>query len=402
MTRNLFYDRLDATLQEIRDDGLWKDERIIVSPQGPGVTVDHDGARTPVLNLCANNYLGLADHPDVVAAATEALHHYGFGMASVRFICGTLDLHRRVEGQLADWLGYDDTILFAACFDANAAVFEPLLDETDAIVSDSLNHASIIDGVRLCKARRYRFATGDLADMERQIHAAEAEGVRTILIVTDGIYSMEVVAADIAGICAFADRHGALVMVDDCHATGFIGPDGRGTPALHGVADRVDIVTSTLGKALGGGMGGFVAARREIIDLLRQRARPYLFSNAVAPPMLAGASAAIVLARDGGELRGRVLANADHFRGAMAAEGFTLLGAGHAIIPILLGDAALAQEFAARLLDHGVYVTAFSYPVVPRETARIRTQMSAAHTTDQLDQATEAFVEVGRGLGVVG
>ena len=402
MTRDRFYERLDTTLRDIRDEGLWKEERIIVSPQGGEVEVEAAGERESVLNLCANNYLGLADHPEIKQAAAEAMDTYGFGMASVRFICGTLDLHRRVERQIADWLGYDDSILFAACFDANGAVFEPLLDADDAIVSDSLNHASIIDGIRLCKARRYRFATGDLDDMEQQIQRATADGARTIMTVTDGVFSMDGVAADIAGICEVADRHGALVMVDDCHATGFIGPMGRGTPALHGVADRVDIVTSTLGKALGGGMGGFVAARREIVDLLRQRARPYLFSNAVAPPLLGGASVALDLARDGDDLRETLVANADHFRTAMTDAGFELLGAGHPIIPILLGDAALAQQFSTRLLERGVYVTAFSFPVVPRETARIRTQMSAAHTTEQLDRAIAEFVDVGRQLEVIG
>ena len=403
MTRSQFYDGLSATLQEIRDDGLWKDERLITGPQGGAVTVAADGTTDEVLNLCANNYLGLADHPAVVAAAREAMDTYGFGMASVRFICGTLDLHRRVEQQLAAWLGVDDTILVAACFDANGAVFEPLLDEGDAIVSASLNHASIIDGIRLCKAARYRFTTGDLDDLARQAERAATETAGTILIATDGVFSMDGITADLAGICEIADRHDALVMVDDCHATGFIGPDGRGTPALHGVADRVDIVTSTLGKALGGGMGGFVAARQEIVDLLRQRARPYLFSNAVAPAMLAGAAAAIDLARShgGDELRGRIAANAEHFRAAMAAAGFDLMGAGHPIIPVLLGDAVLAGEFADRLLDRGVYVTAFSFPVVPRDTARIRTQMSAAHTVDQLDRAIEAFVTVGRELDVI-
>ncbi len=401
MTRDLFYDRLRSTLLDIEKEGLRKDERLIVSPQGPVVTVDHGGTRRRVINLCANNYLGLADHPEVTAAANSAMERYGFGMASVRFICGTLDLHRRLERQLADWLGYDDAILFAACFDANAAVFEPLLDQADVVVSDSLNHASIIDGIRLCKAQRSRFATGDLADLERKVDDAHASGARTIMIVTDGVFSMDGVAADIAGICDVADRYDALVMVDDCHATGFIGPDGRGTPALHGVEGRVDIVTSTLGKALGGGMGGFVAARAEIVDLLRQRARPYLFSNSVAPALVAGAEAAIELARDGADLRARLAANARHFRDAMTEAGFELMGADHPIIPVLLGDAALAQEFAALLLDHDVYVTAFSYPVVPRGTARIRTQMSAALSLAQLDQATAAFVTVGRELGVV-
>ena len=402
MTREQFYDHLADTLAEIQRDGLWKEERLIVGPQGGDVVVAADGDRRRVLNLCANNYLGLADHPAVVAAAHEAMDTYGFGMASVRFICGTLDLHRAVEGQLADWLGVDDTILFAACFDANGAVFEPLLGEGDAIVSASLNHASIIDGIRLCKAARYRFTTGDLDDLEGQVRQAIADGASTVLIATDGVFSMDGVTADLPGICEIADRHDTLLMVDDCHATGFLGPEGRGTPALHDVADRVDIVTSTLGKALGGGMGGFVAARREIVDLLRQRARPYLFSNAVAPPMLAGASKAIELARVGDDLRDRIAANATHFREAMASAGFELMGAGHPIIPVLLGDAVLAGEFATRLLERGIYVTAFSFPVVPRGSARIRTQMSAAHTTEQLDLAIEAFVDVGRELGVIG
>ena len=401
MTRDQFYDRLRNELDDIERQGLRKDERLIVSPQGSAVTIDHEGERRSVVNLCANNYLGLADHPDVIAAATSAMERYGFGMASVRFICGTLDAHRHLEHLLADWLGYDDSILFAACFDANGAVFEPLLDEADAIVSDSLNHASIIDGIRLCKAQRHRFATGDLADLDRKVDDARSAGARTVLIVTDGVFSMDGVAADIAGICEVADRHDALVMVDDCHATGFIGPDGRGTPALHGVDDRVDIVTSTLGKALGGGMGGFVAARAEIVDLLRQRARPYLFSNSVAPALLAGAEAAIELARNGDDLRATLWANARHFRAAMTDAGFELMGADHPIIPVLLGDAVLAQEFAARLLDHAVYVTAFSYPVVPHGTARIRTQMSAGLTPSQLDQAIGAFATVGRELEVV-
>ncbi|MDH3300038.1 MAG: glycine C-acetyltransferase [Acidimicrobiia bacterium] len=401
MSRTAFYERLAESLREIEADGLWKAERIIVSPQRGEIEVEQNGVRRSVLNLCANNYLGLADNPEIMAAAQEAIDSHGFGMASVRFICGTQDLHRQLERLIAEWLGTDDAITFAACFDANGAVFEPLLGPEDAIVSDSLNHASIIDGIRLCKAARHRFATGDLGDLEAKVTEARAAGARTILIVTDGVFSMDGVTADVAGICEIADRHGCLVMVDDCHASGFIGPEGRGTPALQGVADRVDIVTSTLGKALGGGMGGFVAARSEIVDLLRQRARPYLFSNAVAPPLLAGAIKAIELARAGDHLRDRISANAAHFRSAMGAAGFTLAGQGHPIIPVMLGDAVLAAEFARRLLDRDVYVTAFSFPVVPRDTARIRTQMSAAHSTDQLDRAIEAFIAVGRELEVV-
>ncbi len=401
MSRTAFYHQLAESLREIDADGLWKAERVIVSPQRGEIEVEQDGVRRSVLNLCANNYLGLADNPEIMGAAQQAIDSHGFGMASVRFICGTQDLHKRLERSIADWLGTDDAITFAACFDANGAVFEPLLGPEDAIVSDSLNHASIIDGIRLCKAARYRFATGDLDDLEAKVDEAEAAGAGTILIVTDGVFSMDGVAADVAGICEIADRHDCLVMVDDCHATGFIGPEGRGTPALYGVADRVDIVTSTLGKALGGGMGGFVAARSEIVDLLRQRARPYLFSNAVAPPLVAGAIKAIELAREGDDLRDRITANAAHFRSAMGDAGFTLAGHGHPIIPVMLGDAVLAAEFARRLLDRDVYVTAFSFPVVPRGTARIRTQMSAAHSIEQLDRAIDAFVEVGRELEVV-
>ena len=401
MSRTDFYQQLSSTLDGIRSDGLWKAERLIVSPQSGEVQVAQDGRQHTVMNLCANNYLGLADHPDIVAAATEAMNRYGFGMASVRFICGTLDLHRELEHDIADWLGYDDTITFAACFDANGAVFEPLLGPDDAIVSDSLNHASIIDGIRLCKAKRFRFATGDLTDLEAKVNEARAARANTILIVTDGVFSMDGIAANLGGICEIADRYDTLVMVDDCHATGFIGPGGRGTPALHGVADRIDILTSTLGKALGGGMGGFVAARSEIVDLLRQRARPYLFSNAVAPPLLAGARKAIELARNGDDLRDRIATNAAHFRSAMGEAGFTLAGEGHPIIPVMLGDAVLAQEMAKRLLERDVYVTAFSFPVVPPDTARIRTQMSAAHTIQQLDRAINAFIEVGRELEVI-
>jgi len=397
--RRSFYDSVDRTLAAIEDDGLWKFERLIVSSQGPSVEVDGHGE---LLNFCANNYLGLADHPDISAAAAEAMSRYGYGMASVRFICGTLDLHRDVEHDIAAYLGTDDAILFAACFDANGGVFEPLLDENDAIVSDSLNHASIIDGIRLCKARRYRFATRDLDDLDSQLRAARADGARHVLVATDGVFSMDGYIADVAGICEIADRHQALVLVDDAHATGFIGPGGRGTPALHGVADRVDIITSTLGKALGGGMGGFVAAKQNIIDLLRQRARPYLFSNALAPALLGGARAGLALARAGDGRRSQLQANARQFRSRLSEAGFTLSGAGHPIIPVMVGDAKLAVEMAARLLDHRIYVTAFSYPVVPHGQARIRTQMNAAHTADDIDRTADAFIAVGRDLDLVG
>lgn len=398
MDRTTFYAGIDESIEQIRAEGLWKQERIIVSPQGPSVVVDGAGE---LLNLCANNYLGLANHPDLSVAATDAMQTYGYGMASVRFICGTLDLHREVERDIADFLHTDDSILFAACFDANGGVFEPLLDERDAIVSDSLNHASIIDGIRLCKARRYRFESRNLKDLETQLTTARADGARNVLIATDGVFSMDGFIADLGSICEIADLHDALVMVDDAHATGFIGPGGRGTPALHDVADRVDIVTSTLGKALGGGMGGFVAARQNVIDLLRQRARPYLFSNALAPALLGGAKAGLALVRDSDQRRTQLAANAQQFRAGMEAVGFELSGSGHPIIPVMIGDAALAAEMATRLLTHGIYVTAFSFPVVPRGQARIRTQMNAAHSSEDIDRTIEAFTVVGRVLGLI-
>ncbi len=399
MSRSDFYSSIDTTLDEIRSDGLWKAERQLSSPQGGEVTTV-SGQR--VLNLCANNYLGLADNRAITAAAAAALEQYGYGMASVRFICGTLDAHRQLEAEIADYMGTDDAITFAACFDANGAVFEPLLGADDAIISDSLNHASIIDGIRLCKARRFRFQTRDMDDLRAKLVEARDGGARTVLIVTDGVFSMDGFIADLGSICAVADEFDALVMVDDCHATGFIGPEGRGTPALHGVVDRVDIVTSTLGKALGGGMGGFVAARQNVVDLLRQRARPYLFSNALAPALVEGARAGLVLARAGDDLRARLEANSIHFRNAMTTAGFTLEGEGHPIIPVMVGEARLAADMADRLLERGVYVTAFSFPVVPMGTARIRTQMSAAHSPEDIDRAVTAFTSVGKELGLIG
>ncbi len=399
MSRTNFYSSIDKTLNQIRSDGLWKPERPLVSAQGGSIRVAQGGAE--VLNLCANNYLGLADHTGLAAAASETMNRYGYGMASVRFICGTLDIHRQLESEIAEFLGTDDSISFAACFDANGAVFEPLLGADDAIVSDSLNHASIIDGIRLCKARRYRFATRDMSDLRAQVVQASQDGADNILIVTDGVFSMDGFVADLTSICEVADEYDTLVMVDDCHATGFIGPGGRGTPALHEVVDRVDIVTSTLGKALGGGMGGFIAARQNVIDLLRQRARPYLFSNALAPALVGGAREALRLVQQGNDLRARLEDNAAHFRQRMTDAGFELTGAGHPIIPVMIGDATVAGSMAAKLLDEGVYVTAFSYPVVPVGTARIRTQMNAAHTRDDLDRAVGAFIDVGTALGVI-
>ncbi len=399
MSRAGFYDKVDNALGGIRDDGLWKGERVITSPQGG--TVDVDGAGE-VLNFCANNYLGLADHPDIINGASDAMNRSGYGMASVRFICGTTDQHRTLESEIADYVRTDDSILFAACFDANGGLFEPLLGEGDAIVSDSLNHASIIDGMRLCKASRYRFATRDIDDLRRQLVAARSHHADNILIATDGVFSMDGYIADLAAICRVADEFDALVMVDDCHATGLIGPEGRGTPSLHGVSDRVDILTSTLGKALGGAMGGFVAARQSVVDLLRQRSRPYLFSNSLSPGLVGGARVAIKLAIEGDSRRERLNDNATRFRRLMTDAGFQLSGHGHPIIPVHLGEAEIATEMAARLLDKGVYVTAFSFPVVPRGSARIRTQMNASHHSDDIDRAVAAFIDVGRDLDVIG
>ena len=385
-------DELDA----IRAQSLWKTEREILSPQSSHITVA--GGRK-VLNFCANNYLGLADHAEVVAAARAALDSHGFGMASVRFICGTADIHRHLEHRIASYVAMDDAILFAACFDANGAVFEPLFGEQDAIISDSLNHASIIDGVRLSKARRFRFANGDMNDLETQLQAAKAANARRIVIVTDGVFSMDGYFADLKSIRALADRHDALVMVDDCHATGFVGPQGRGTPARAGV--KVDILTGTFGKALGGAAGGYIAAARPIIDLMRQRARPYLFSNALPPAIVGGSHAAIDLAEKGDDLRAQLAANATRFRAGLAKAGFDLLPGEHPIIPVMLGEAKRAQEMAAALYDEGVYVTGFFYPVVPQGRARIRTQMSAAHATQDIDAAIAAFTRVGRTLKVI-
>ena len=387
---------LQSELDAIRAQSLWKTEREILSAQSAHVRVA--GGRE-VLNFCANNYLGLADNPEVIAAAKSAMDSHGFGMASVRFICGTTDLHRQLERRIADYVQMEDSILFAACFDANGAVFEPLFGEQDAIVSDALNHASIIDGIRLCKAKRFRFANGDMNDLETQLKAAKSANARRIIIVTDGVFSMDGYFADLKSIRSLADRYDALVMVDDCHATGFVGPQGCGTPARAGV--RVDILTSTLGKALGGAMGGFIAAAKPIVDLMRQRARPYLFSNALAPAIAAGSMKAIDLAEKGDDLRERLVANAARFRAAMAKAGFNLLPGEHPIIPVMLGDAGLAQEMATALYEEGIYVTGFFYPVVPQGKARIRTQMSAAHATQDIDAAVAAFKRVGRKLKVI-
>lgn len=399
--RQDFYDRIADTIADIREQGLEKVERQITSPQGPVIEVDHKGQKRKVLNFCANNYLGLADHPDIVKAAQDTMNDYGFGMASVRFICGTTDLHRKVEQEIADYLGYEDSILFAACFDANGGVFEPLLEADDAIISDSLNHASIIDGVRLCKAKRYRFANSDMKDLRAQLEKADLEGARTKLIVTDGVFSMDGYIARLKEICALADEFGALVMVDDCHATGFMGPHGEGTPAHCGVAKRIDILTGTLGKGLGGGMGGYICASKDVVHLLRNRARPYLFSNALTPALLGATLKTLELVREGAHLREQLFRNAQRFREQMTKAGFDLLPGEHPIIPIMIYDARKAGEMADALMEEGVYVTAFSYPVVPKEKARIRTQMCAGHTDEQVDEAVAAFVKVGKAIGVI-
>jgi len=391
-------ERLAAELEAIRAGGTWKDERVLASPQGPEVTLV-DGKR--VLVFCANNYLGLSSHPDVLAAAHRALDERGYGLSSVRFICGTQDLHRTLERKISEFLGTDDTILYAACFDANGGLFEPLLGEEDAIVSDSLNHASIIDGVRLCKAKRWRYATSDLADLERCLVEARSQGVRDILIATDGVFSMDGTIADLAGICALAERHRAMVMVDDCHAAGFIGRTGRGTPEHCGVMGRIDVLTGTLGKALGGSLGGYTSGRREIIELLRQRSRPYLFSNSL-PPVVVGASIAVMdLLTRTTELRDRLERNTRRFRDGMTAAGFEIKPGTHPIVPIMLYDERRAHDMARLLLDEGIYVIGFSYPVVPKGKARIRVQLSAAHTEAHIDRAIEAFTRVGKQLGVL-
>ncbi|MSP17371.1 MAG: glycine C-acetyltransferase [Myxococcales bacterium] len=382
-------------LAEITEAGLRKDERILETPQGAEIGV---GGKT-VVNFCANNYLGLSSHPAVLAAAHTALDERGFGLSSVRFICGTQDKHRELERKVAEFLGTEETILYSSCFDANGGLFETLLGEEDAIVSDALNHASIIDGIRLCKAERRRYPNGDLGVLEQ--HLQETQGKRIRLIATDGVFSMDGSIADLARICDLAEKYGALVMVDDSHATGFVGKSGRGTPEHCGVMGRVDLVTSTLGKALGGAAGGFTTGRRELIDLLRQRSRPYLFSNTLAPAIVGASLAVLELLGRSTELRDRVMANAARFRTEMAAAGFAIKPGVHPIVPIMLGDARLAQNVARDLLDEGIYVIGFSFPVVPRGEARIRVQLSAAHTDDQVGRAITAFTKVGRQHGVI-
>ncbi|MBU9697012.1 glycine C-acetyltransferase [Rhodobacteraceae bacterium HSP-20] len=390
-----FLSHLQDELAGLDRDGLFKRERMIIGAQGAHVRMDG----RDMLNLCANNYLGLADDPRLIGAAAAAMADHGYGMASVRFICGTQDLHRTLETRLARYLGKEDAILFAACFDANGGLFEPLLGPEDAVISDALNHASIIDGIRLCKARRYRYANSDMADLAAQLDKARADGARFILIATDGVFSMDGYLANLPEITALAEEYGALVMVDDCHATGFMGPKGQGTPAHFGV--DVDILTGTLGKALGGALGGYVAGPQAVVDLLRQRARPYLFSNALPPAVVGAALAALDIVEGADDLRARLFDNARYWRAGLEAAGFTLLPGEHPIVPVMLGEAWLAQEMAAELGRRGVHVAGFFFPVVPQGRARIRTQMNARLTRDDLDFGLEAFVGAGRALGVI-
>jgi glycine C-acetyltransferase len=391
-----FLDRLAAQTEELRGAGLFKPERVLGSPQQPVVRLA-DGRE--LINLCANNYLALANDPSVREAAHRAVDRYGYGMASVRFICGTQAVHKELEARLSAFLGLDDTILYSSCFDANGGLFETLLDEQDAVISDALNHASIIDGIRLCKAQRLRFANDDLDELETRLK--EASEARVKLIATDGVFSMDGVIARLREICDLADRYGALVMVDDSHATGFIGQGGKGTPEYRDVMGRIDILTGTLGKALGGAAGGYTAARREIVAWLRQRSRPYLFSNSIPPVIAASTLRVLDLIEGGDRLRANLRRNTAHFRSRMTAAGFTIVPGEHPIVPVMLGDAALAAKFAEKLLERGVYVIGFSFPVVPMGKARIRTQMSAGHTVEQLEQAIRGFIDVGRELGVI-
>ncbi|KYN89332.1 2-amino-3-ketobutyrate CoA ligase [Vibrio cidicii] len=393
-----FYQQIRNQLEEVKAEGLYKSERIITSDQQAAVKI---ASGEEVLNFCANNYLGLANHPALIEAAKEGMDSHGFGMASVRFICGTQDIHKQLEQKLSQFLGKEDTILYTSCFDANAGLFETLLDKEDAIISDALNHASIIDGVRLCKAMRFRYSNNNMQELEEQLIAAKAAGARNILVVTDGVFSMDGVVANLPAICDLAEKYGALTMVDDSHAVGFMGPTGAGTHEYHNVVDRIDIITGTLGKAMGGASGGYTAGRKEVIDWLRQRSRPYLFSNSVAPAIVAASIRVLDLLQESGDLRAHLWENAAHFRTRMTEAGFTMAGADHAIIPIMLGDAKVAAEFAERALAKGIYVIGFSFPVVPKGQARIRTQMSAAHSREQLDKAIDAFIEVGKEMGII-
>lgn len=392
-----FKSALGKELESIKEQGLYKTERIIETPQGAEITVN---GKT-VLNFCANNYLGLSSHPEIIAAAHKALDEYGFGMSSVRFICGTQTIHKTLEKKISEFLGTDDTILYAACFDANGGVFEPLLSETDAIISDELNHASIIDGVRLCKAMRYRYRNNDMSDLEEKLKEARSKGAKQILICTDGAFSMDGVIANLKGICDLADKYEAMVMTDECHCTGFLGKTGRGSIEMNDVIGRVDIITGTLGKALGGAMGGFTSGRQEIIDMLRQRSRPYLFSNSLAPAIVGASIKVFDLLSSTTELRDRLEENTTYFRQKMTGAGFDIKPGVHPIVPIMLYDAKLSQDMAAKLLEEGIYVIGFFYPVVAKGLARIRVQLSAGHTREHLDKCIAAFVKVGKELNVL-
>lgn len=393
-----FKQQITGTLSELENQGLFKKERVIASPQGAEITL---ASGQKVLNFCANNYLGLSSHPEVIQAAKDTLDSHGFGMSSVRFICGTQDIHKKLEAEIAAFYHTEDTILYAAAFDANGGLFEPLLDAEDAIVSDSLNHASIIDGIRLCKAKRYRYQNNDMADLEAQLKAAKADGARNIMIMTDGVFSMDGLVAPLDELCDLADSYGALVVIDECHSAGFIGKTGLGTPEEKNVLGRVDIITGTLGKALGGAMGGYTTGKKEVIELLRQRSRPYLFSNSLAPAIVGASIKVFELLRKDTSLRDRLAENTAYFKEGIKQAGFDYIDGESAIVPIMLYDAQKAQEMAALLLEEGIYVIGFFFPVVPKGKARIRVQLSAAHTTEQLDKAIAAFTKVGRNLGII-
>ena len=389
---------LEKELEQIKEDGLFKKERIITGPQDAVINIS---TGQQVINFCANNYLGLSSHPEVIKAAKDTMDSHGFGMSSVRFICGTQDIHKELEQKIADFYGTEDTILYAACFDANGGIFEPLLTKEDAIISDSLNHASIIDGVRLCKAARYRYQNGDMADLEKQLQEANEKGARFKIIVTDGVFSMDGLVAPLDKICDLADKYDALVMIDECHATGFIGEKGIGTLEEKGVLDRVDIITGTLGKALGGAMGGYTTAKKEIIELLRQRSRPYVFSNSLAPAIVGASLKVFDMLENDNTLREKLKSNTKYFKQGIKNAGFDIIDGEAAIVPVMLYDAKLSQKMADRLLEEGIYVIGFFYPVVPKEKARIRVQLSAAHEQEHLDKAIEAFTRVGKELGVI-
>lgn len=397
MRTTSFLNHIQQQIDDVKNEGLYKAERIITSQQFSDVTVGGQ----QVLNFCANNYLGLANSAELIQAAQQGLDSHGFGVASVRFICGTQDIHKQLEAKISEFLGTEDTILYSSCFDANGGLFETILGAEDAVISDALNHASIIDGVRLCKAKRYRYANNDMAELEAQLKQADADGARYKLIATDGVFSMDGVIADLKSVCDLADKYNALVMVDDSHAVGFVGKKGRGTHEYCNVLDRVDIITGTLGKALGGASGGYTSGKKEVIEWLRQRSRPYLFSNSLAPSIVTASIKVLEMLAQGDDLRAKLWENAAYFREKMSAAGFTLAGKDHAIIPVMLGDAKVASEFARRMLEQGIYVVGFSFPVVPKGQARIRTQISAAHSKAQLDKAIDAFIRIGKDMGVI-